>query len=111
MGQEIEKKTLEIEVAGKNIIFETGELAKQAGGSTLVRLGGTVLLAVATVSEEPREDIDFLPLVVDYEEKLYAAGKIPGGFYKREGRPTESEILKSRLIDRPLRPLFPEFFY
>ncbi len=111
MGQEIEKKTLEIEVAGKKIIFETGELAKQAGGSTLVRMGGTVVLAVATVSKEPREDIDFLPLVVDYEEKLYAAGKIPGGFYKREGRPTESEILKSRLIDRPLRPLFPEFFY
>jgi polyribonucleotide nucleotidyltransferase len=105
------KKSLEINISNKNYIFETGELAKQADSSVLVRCEDTVVLVTCTVSKEVKEDVDFLPLVVDYEEKLYAVGKIPGGFYKREGKPTDEEILKARLIDRSLRPLFPEFFY
>lgn len=105
------KKILEINISNKNYIFEIGELAKQADSSVLVRCKETVVLVTCTVSKEVREDIDFLPLVVDYEEKLYAVGKIPGGFYKREGKPTDEEILKARLIDRSLRPLFPKFFY
>lgn len=105
------KKSLEINISNKNYLFEIGELAKQADGSVLVKCGETVVLVTCTVSKEPKEDVDFLPLVVDYEEKLYAVGKIPGGFYKREGKPTDEEILKARLIDRSLRPLFPEFFY
>src|SRR5579862_138603 len=93
------------------MIIETGELAKQANGSALVRYGDQdVLLCAATASEKPREGIDFFPLTVDFEEKLYAAGKIPGGFIKREGRPSEHAILSSRLTDRPLRPLFPKGF-
>lgn len=105
------KKVLEINISNKNYIFEIGELAKQADGSVLVRCKDTVVLVTCTVSKDVKEDVDFLPLVVDYEEKLYAVGKIPGGFYKREGKPTDEEILKARLIDRSLRPLFPEFFY
>lgn len=105
------KKELEITISNKNYIFEIGELAKQTDGSTIVRCGGTVVLVTCAVSKESKEDVDFLPLVVDYEEKLYAVGKIPGGFYKREGKPTDEEIIKGRLIDRSLRPLFPEFFY
>lgn len=105
------KKSLEINISNKNYIFEIGELAKQADGSVLVRFKDTVVLVTCTVSKEAKEGVDFLPLVVDYEEKLYAVGKIPGGFYKREGKPTDEEILKARLIDRSLRPLFPEFFY
>jgi len=108
---DINKKTLEIEINNKNYYFEIGEVAKQADGATLVRCGGTVVLVTCTVSKEKKENQDFLPLVVDYEEKLYAVGKIPGGFYKREGKPTDEEILKARLIDRSLRPLFPEFFF
>ncbi len=88
--------------------IETGRLAKQAGGAVLVRYGDTVVLVTATRSEELREGIDFFPLTVDYEERLYAVGKIPGGFIKREGRPSEKAILSARLIDRPVRPLFPE---
>ena len=83
-------------------------MAKQANGAVLVRYGETVGLVTATASAEPREGVDFFPLTVDYEEKMYAVGKIPGGFIKREGRPAESAILNSRLIDRPIRPLFPE---
>ena len=92
-------------LAGRTLVVETGELAKQAGGAVLVRYGDTAVLVTATGSKEPK-DIDFFPLTVDYEEKMYAAGKIPGGFIKREGRPPESAILNSRLIDRPIRPLF-----
>ncbi|MFH1622165.1 MAG: polyribonucleotide nucleotidyltransferase [Candidatus Omnitrophota bacterium] len=96
---------------GQNIILETGKFAKQADGSVTVQYGGTVVLVTACVSQEPREDINFFPLTVEYQEKTYAAGKIPGGFFKREGRPSESEILTARLIDRPIRPLFPKGFY
>jgi polyribonucleotide nucleotidyltransferase len=90
--------------------LETGRLAKQSDGAVLVRLGDTVVLATANALKEPRPGIDFLPLTVDYRENTYAAGKIPGGFFKREGRPNEKEVLTSRMIDRPLRPLFPESF-
>ncbi|MBN2121028.1 MAG: polyribonucleotide nucleotidyltransferase [Candidatus Omnitrophica bacterium] len=90
------------------ITFETGDLAKQANGSVLVQLNGTVILVTACMSKEPREDIDFFPLLVDYQEKTYAAGRIPGGFFKREGRPKDIEILTARLVDRSIRPLFPE---
>ncbi len=100
-------ETIEIEVGGKLITFETGRVAKQAGGAILATCGGTQVLATSTMGGEPSEPSDFFPLTVDYFEKMYAAGKIPGGFYKREGRPSEGEILGSRLIDRPLRPLFP----
>ncbi len=102
--------SFETMLGGRKLIVETGKMAKQANGSALVRYGDTVVLATATASAEPREGVDFFPLTVDYEEKMYAAGKIPGGFIKREGRPPESAILCSRLIDRPLRPLFPEGF-
>jgi len=95
-------------VGGREMTIETGRLAKQAGGSALIRYGDTVVLVTATRSEEPREGIDFFPLTVDYEERLYAVGKIPGGFIKREGRPSEKAILTDRLIDRPIRPLFPK---
>jgi polyribonucleotide nucleotidyltransferase len=104
------KVVLQKEIAGRQWTFETGELAKQAGGAVLVRCGDAAVLAVATCSSKPREGVDFFPLTVDYEERLYAGGKIPGGFFKREGRPPEKCILTSRLIDRPLRPLFPEGF-
>ena len=95
---------------GKSISFETGKLAKQAHGSCIVRIGDNVVLATACANAEPREGIDFFPLTVDYREYTYAAGRIPGGFIKREGRPSEREILTSRQIDRPIRPLFPEGF-
>ncbi len=101
-------KQFKIDLAGRDVIIETGELAKQAGGAVLVRYGDTVVLCTATTSKEPREGMDFLPLTVDYEEKLYSVGKIPGGFIKREGRPSEKAILASRLIDRAIRPLFPQ---
>jgi len=91
----------------KVLTFETGKLARLAGGAVTLRYGNTVVLATATMSAEPREGISFFPLTVDYEEKLYAAGRIPGSFFRREGRPTESAILTARLVDRPLRPLFP----
>ncbi|HLB76060.1 MAG TPA: polyribonucleotide nucleotidyltransferase, partial [Candidatus Dormibacteraeota bacterium] len=90
--------------------METGRMAGQASGAVLIRMGDTVLLVTATMSESPREGIDFFPLTCDYEEKLYAAGKIPGGFIRREGRPSETAVLNSRLIDRPVRPLFPKDF-
>ncbi len=98
----------EIEVDGKKLTLETGKFAKQANGAVMVSMGGTMVLVTATAAEEPKEDIDFLPLSVEYREKAAAAGKIPGGFFKREGKPTEKEILSARLIDRPIRPLFPE---
>ncbi|MCD5406769.1 MAG: polyribonucleotide nucleotidyltransferase [Desulfotomaculum sp.] len=95
-----------INIGGRNIILETGRLAKQAGGAVLVHYGETTVLATATMSAKARDGIDFFPLTVDYEERMYAAGKIPGGFIKREGRPSEKAVLSARLIDRPLRPLF-----
>lgn len=99
-----------IELHGQQFIIETGKIAKQAGGSAWIQFGETVVLATATASDSPREGIDFFPLSVEYREKAYAAGKIPGGFFKREGRPSETEILSARLIDRPIRPLFPKEF-
>ena len=94
-----------VELGGSTLSIEVGKVAKQANGSAFVRYGDTVVLATAC-SSKPREGIDFFPLTVDYREYTYAAGKIPGGFFKREGRPTEKEILSSRLIDRPVRPMF-----
>ncbi len=99
-----------MEMQGRTMTLETGRLAKQASGAVLVRYGDTVVLVTATVSDEPREGIDFFPLTVDYEERHYAVGRIPGGFIKREGRPTERAILGCRLTDRSLRPLFPKNF-
>ncbi|MDK2820558.1 MAG: polyribonucleotide nucleotidyltransferase [Clostridia bacterium] len=106
--QRVLRKTLS--VAGRDLTLETGRLAKQANGAVMVTYGGTMVLVTATASAEPREGIDFFPLTVDYEERLYAAGKIPGGFIKREGRPSEKAILSARLIDRPIRPLFPKSY-
>ncbi|MBR5717635.1 MAG: polyribonucleotide nucleotidyltransferase [Clostridia bacterium] len=105
------QRTFEMELAGRTITAVTGKYAEQAGGSVMLSCGGTALLVCATVAKQPREGADFLPLSCDYEEKMYAAGKIPGGFIKREGRPSEKAVLTSRLIDRPLRPLFPKGFY
>lgn len=102
--------TFQMEIGGRPLTIETGKLAKQAGGAALVRYGDTAVLVTATASAEPRQGIDFFPLTVDYEERLYSVGKIPGGFIKREGRPSEAAILAGRLIDRPIRPLFPEGF-
>ena len=99
---------VEMPVGPHTLSIETGRMAKQADGAALVRLGDTVVLATACAQKEPRAGVDFLPLTVDYREGTYAGGKIPGGFFKREGRPNEKEILTSRMIDRPLRPLFPE---
>ncbi|HEX6463553.1 MAG TPA: polyribonucleotide nucleotidyltransferase, partial [Vicinamibacterales bacterium] len=99
--------TREISIGGRTISIETGRLAKQADGSVLVRCGDTVVLVTACAAPSAREGIDFLPLTVDYKEYTYASGRIPGGFFKREGKPTEKEVLTSRLIDRPIRPLFP----
>ena len=104
-------ETVSIEIGGRTLVIETGELAKQANGSALVRYGDSnVVLAAVTVSEKPREGIDFFPLTCEFEERMYAAGKIPGGYIKREGRPTEHATLSARQIDRPIRPLFPEGF-
>src|SRR5216684_8090478 len=102
--------TKNVEVAGRALSIETGRVAEQANGAVLIRQGDSVVLCTAMMSREPREGIDFFPLTCDYEEKLYAAGKIPGAFMRREGRPSEQAILASRLTDRPLRPLFPEGF-
>ena len=93
------------------VTLETGEIARQATGAVLVNMDDSVVLCAVTAARQPPPGKDFLPLTVDYIEKYYAAGKIPGGFFKREGRPTEKDTLTSRLIDRPIRPLFPEGFY
>ncbi len=104
-------ETVSLEIGGRTLVIETGELAKQANGSALVRYGDeNVVLAAVTISAKPREGIDFFPLTCEFEEKMYAAGKIPGGYIKREGRPTEHGVLSARQIDRPIRPLFPEGF-
>ncbi len=99
-----------MELGGRPLVLETGELAQQANGSVLVRYGDTVVLVTATMSKSPRQGIDFFPLLVDYEEKMYSVGKIPGGFGRREGRPSDDATLACRMIDRPLRPLFPDGF-
>src|SRR5687768_9001739 len=96
-----------IQIGTRTITLETGKLAKQADGSVLVRSGDTVVLVTACRAASERVGIDFLPLTVDYREYTYASGRIPGGFFKREGKPSEKEVLTSRLIDRPIRPLFP----
>ena len=102
------KKVYSIDVAGRPLTVEIGQLAQLANGAVLVRYGETVVLSTATASKQPREGIDFFPLSVDYEEKLYSVGKIPGGFIKREGKPTEKATLVSRVIDRQIRPRFPK---
>ncbi len=106
MKQEVFERS--IQVGGRTLTLQTGKIGKQAGGAIFCRYGDTVISAFATASNEPREGISFFPLTVEFEERLYAAGKIPGGFIKREGRPSEKAILSARLIDRPIRPLFPE---
>ena len=103
-------KTYETELAGRKLVIETGKIAELANGSVMVRYGDTVAMVNVTAAKEPKEGIDFFPLSVDYEEKLYAVGKIPGGFIKREGKPADKAILTSRAIDRPIRPLFPKDF-
>src|SRR5213596_2089949 len=100
--------TRDISVGGRTISIETGRLAKQADGAVIVRLGDTMVLVTACADANPREGVDFLPLTCDYKENSYASGRIPGGFFKREGKPPEKEVLTSRLIDRPIRPLFPD---
>lgn len=102
---------VEVEIRGKKLIIETGEVARQSDGSVIIRYGDTILLATVVAEKKTKEDIDFFPLTIDYQEKTFSAGKIPGGYFKREGKPTEKEILTSRLIDRPIRPLFLKGFY
>ncbi|MEP6512153.1 MAG: polyribonucleotide nucleotidyltransferase, partial [Dokdonella sp.] len=104
------KVTKSFQYGNHQVTLETGEIARQAGGAVLVSMDGTVVLVTAVAAAKAREGQDFFPLTVDYQEKFYSAGRIPGGFFKREGRQTEKETLTSRLIDRPVRPLFPEEF-
>jgi polyribonucleotide nucleotidyltransferase len=102
---------VELDIKGKRLVIETGQMAKQSSGAVVVKYGDTVVLATAVADKRVKEGLDFFPLTIDYQEKTYAAGKIPGGFFKREGKPSEKEVLTSRLIDRPIRPLFPKGFY
>src|SRR5437016_3954111 len=102
----MQRKTTSVEINGSKLTFETGKIARQAGGSVLVRVGDTIVMATACATAEPLKDIDFLPLRVDYQEKLASTGRTPGGFIKREGKPTQNEILTCRLIDRSIRLLF-----
>ena len=106
-----ENKEITIDLAGKEVIVETGKLARSANGSVTVKCGDTVLLVTAVCSEEPRKDIDFFPLLCDFEERISSVGRIPGSYNRRENKPPDKSILTSRLIDRPLRPLFPENFF
>ncbi len=106
----IQNESIEMPFGNQTLVLETGKLAKQAHGSVTVTVGGTTVLVAVCMSNKPKDGIDFFPLMVEYQEKAYAAGKIPGGFFKREGRPTEKETLTARIIDRPIRPLFPEGF-
>ena len=106
--QQASPESVTVSVGGKDVTFETGKLAKQADGAVVVRSGDTMVLATAQGRTEGREGADFFPLTIDVEERMYAAGKIPGGFFKREGRPTERAILTARMIDRPIRPLWPK---
>src|SRR4029079_12573477 len=105
------ERRVEVQLGDRIMKIETGRLAKQAAGSVLVQYGDTIVLATACFEEDESETRDFFPLTVDYREYRYAAGKIPGGFFKREGKPTEKEVLTSRLIDRSIRPLFPDGYY
>src|SRR3954453_5162826 len=100
----------ELDWGGRKLILETGKIARQADGAVLARYGDTIVLCTAVGVKTAKPGQDFFPLTVNYQEKAFAAGRIPGGFFKREGRPSEAEVLKSRLIDRPIRPLFPEGF-
>src|SRR5690349_22894597 len=104
----VAKITKTFQYGKHEVTLETGEIARQASGAVIVKMDDTVLLVTAVAAKSAREGQDFFPLTVDYQEKFYAGGRIPGGFFKREGRPTEKETLISRLIDRPIRPLFPE---
>ena len=104
-------RTFSTETGGRKLTVEVGKYCEQSNGSCLIRCGDTVVLVNVTMSKEPRPGMDYFPLGVDFEEKMYSIGKIPGGFKKREGRPSDKAILVSRLIDRPLRPLFPKGFY
>ena len=106
--QKKEFKTFSMDLAGRTLTVEIGRVAAQANGAAFMHYGDTVVLSTATASEKPRDGIDFFPLSVEYEEKMYAVGKIPGGFNKREGKASENAILTSRVIDRPMRPLFPK---
>jgi polyribonucleotide nucleotidyltransferase len=103
-------ETARLKIGEEELILETGKIAKQANGAVMARYGGSVVNSTVCCSSEPREGLDFVPLSVDYNERYYAAGKIPGGFLKREARPKDKEILVSRLIDRPMRPLFYKAF-
>ncbi len=107
----MEHRVFEMQYAGRTLTVETGKYAQQAGGACLMRCGDTAVMVTATAAKAPRDGIDFFPLSVEFEEKMYSVGKIPGGFIKREGRPSEKAILTSRLIDRPIRPLFPKGYY
>lgn len=102
------KKTYSMELAGRTLSVDIGRVAAQANGAALMHYGDTVVLSTATASEKPREGIDFFPLSVEFEEKMYSVGKIPGGFNKREGKASENAVLTARVIDRPMRPLFPK---
>ncbi|HSQ34322.1 MAG TPA: polyribonucleotide nucleotidyltransferase, partial [Peptostreptococcaceae bacterium] len=105
-----EHKIYEMDLAGRKFSVEIGKICELSNGNCIIRYGDSVVMVNAVTSSKPRAGIDFFPLSVDYEEKLYSVGKIPGGFIKREGRPSEKAILTSRLIDRPIRPLFPKGF-
>src|SRR5512147_93496 len=104
------KITKEIEIGGKTFSLETGRFAKQADGAVMARFGDTMVLATVVANKEAKPGVDYFPLQVEYREKFASAGKIPGGFFKREARPSEKEVLSSRLIDRPIRPMFPDWF-
>ena len=110
MELKVECFNRELEVAGEKFTIESGKLARHANGSCTVKIGETIVLATVVASKEPNPNADFMPLTVDYRERNYAAGKIPGGFFKREARPRDWEILTSRLIDRSIRPLFPKYW-
>ena len=103
-------KTFSMELAGRTLSVDVGRVAAQANGAAFMHYGDTTVLSTATASDKPREGIDFFPLSVEFEEKMYSVGKIPGGFIKREGRPTDAATLAARMIDRPMRPMFPEDF-
>src|SRR5512141_1654944 len=104
------EQRVQVEFSGRTLSIETGKMAKQANGAVVVRSGDTMVLVTAVASKSIKEGQDFFPLTVNYQEKAYAGGKIPGGFFKREARPSDNETLTCRLIDRPIRPLFPETF-
>ncbi|MBR2530610.1 MAG: polyribonucleotide nucleotidyltransferase, partial [Lachnospiraceae bacterium] len=107
----VQNHIYKMQLGGRELVIESGKYAEQADGNVIVRCGDTAVMVNATASKAPRDGIDFFPLSIEFEEKLYSVGKIPGGFIKREGRPSEKAILASRLIDRPLRPLFPNGYY